>query len=134
MPWYADLAAHLDGIGLKAFYDQFLATVPAAEQPNYIDAFTWWWHAALRVAGARACKRSVLQVITAQVLPMALRASREGWAHMEAERIMTGLRTLPPPLTDTTFIAAFHYLCTDLAAQHAAREARELAQFADREV
>lgn len=62
---------------------------------------------------------------------MALQAS---WAHMEAERIMTGLRTLPPPLSDTTFIAAFHNLRTDLAAQHAAREARELAQFADWEV
>ena len=31
-------------------------------------------------------------------------------------------------------MAAFHHLRTDLAAQHAAREARELAQFADREV
>jgi hypothetical protein len=30
-------------------------------------------------------------------------------------------------------MAAFHHLRTDLAAQHAAREARELAQFADRE-
>ena len=31
MHWYPDLAAHPDGISLKAFYDQFLATVPAAE-------------------------------------------------------------------------------------------------------
>lgn len=42
MPWYADLAAHPDGISLKAFYDQFLVTVPAAERPAYGDAFTWW--------------------------------------------------------------------------------------------
>ena len=49
------------------------------------------------------------------------------------ERILTGLRTLPPPLTDTTFMAAFHHLRADMAAHHAAREERELAQFADRE-
>ena len=91
MPWYADLAAHPDGIGLKAFYDQFLATMLVAEQPNYIDAFAWWRHAASRTAGAGAHERSGLQVPTAQVLPMALRATHEGWAHMEAEQILTGL-------------------------------------------
>jgi hypothetical protein len=37
-------------------------------------------------------------------------------------------------LSDTTFTTAFHHLRADLAAQHAAREAREIAQFADREV
>jgi hypothetical protein len=36
-------------------------------------------------------------------------------------------------LTDTTFADAFQNLRADLALQHAAREARELAQFADRE-
>jgi hypothetical protein len=133
MTWYADLATHSDGISLKLFYDLFLATVPAAEQPNYIDAFTWWRHAASRAAGAGTRERSGLQVSTAQVLPTALRATREGWARIEVERILAGLRTLPPPLTDTTFVTAFDHLRADLAAQHAAREARELAQFADRE-
>ena len=133
MPWYADLAAHPDGISLKVFYDQFLATVPAAERPNYIDTFTWWRHTASRAAGAGACERSGLQVPTAQALPTALRATREGWARTEVERILSGLRTLPPPLTDTTFTEAFQHLRADLALQHAAREARELAQFADRE-
>jgi hypothetical protein len=133
MPWYVDLAAHPDGISLKDFYDQFLMTVPTAERPNYIDTFTWWRHAASRAAGAGARERSGLQVPTAQALPTTLRATREGWARTEVERILTGLRALPPPLTDTTFVAAFHHLRTDLAVQHAAREARELAQFADRE-
>ena len=133
MTWYADLAAHPGGIDLKVFYDSFLATVPAAEQPIYVDVFTWWRHAASRAAGAGTRERSGLQVSTAQVLTTALRATREGWARTEVERILTGLRTLPPPLSDTTFMAAFYHLRTDLAAQHAAREARELAQFADRE-
>jgi hypothetical protein len=70
----------------------------------------------------------------AQVLPTALRATCKGWARMEVERILAGLRTLPPPLTDTTFVAAFHHLRVDLAAHHAAREARELAQYAEQEV
>jgi hypothetical protein len=52
---------------------------------------------------------------------------------MEVDRILTGLRAAPPPLTDTTFAEAFQNLRADLALQHAAREARELAQFADRE-
>jgi hypothetical protein len=133
MNWYADLASHPNGISLKRFYDSFLATVPAAERPIYVDAFTWWRHAASRAAGAGTRERSGLQVSTAQVLPTALRATREGWARTEVERILTGLRARPPPLTDTTFMAAFYHLRTDLAAQHAAREARELAQFADRE-
>ena len=77
--------------------------------------------------------RSGLQVATAQVLPTALRATREGWARTEVERILAGLRTLPPPLSDNTFMAAVQHLRTDLALQHTAREARELAQFADRE-
>lgn len=133
MPWYAELAAHPDGISLKDFYDQFLATLPAAERPNYIDTFTWWRHAASRAAGAGARERSGLQVPTAQVLPTALRATREGWARTEVDRILAGLRAAPPPLTDTTFAEAFQNLRADLALQHAAREARELAQFADRE-
>jgi hypothetical protein len=133
MAWYADLAGHPDGIGLQPFYDLFLATVPAADRPLYADAFTWWRHAASRAAGAGARERSGLQVSTAQAIPTALRAARDGWARTEVERILTGLRTSPPPLTDTTFMAAFHHLRADMAAHHAAREERELAQFADRE-
>ena len=107
--------------------------MPVANRLNYVDTFTWWRHAASRAAGAGARELSGLQVPTAQVLPTAQRASREGWARTEVERILAGLRTLPPPLTDNTFMAAFQNLRTDMAAQHAAREARELAQFADRE-
>jgi hypothetical protein len=54
MAWYADLAAHPDGIGLQPFYDRFLATVPATDQPLYVDVFTWWRHAASRAARAGA--------------------------------------------------------------------------------
>jgi hypothetical protein len=54
MPWYADLAAHPDGISHKVFYDQFLVTGPAAERPNDIDTFTWRRHTAPRAAGAEA--------------------------------------------------------------------------------
>ena len=57
MEWYTGLAAHPDGIGLKTFYDQFLATMPAADRLNYADAFTWWRHAASRAAGAGARER-----------------------------------------------------------------------------
>ena len=42
-------------------------------------------------AGTGAHKRSGLQVPTAQVLPTVLRATCEGWARMEVERILTGL-------------------------------------------
>jgi hypothetical protein len=48
MIWYEDLASHPEGIDLKLFYDSFLATVPAAERPIYVDVFTWWRHAASR--------------------------------------------------------------------------------------
>ena len=67
-----------------------------------------------------------------KALTTALRASREGWARTEVERILLGLRIAPPPLTDATFMAALYHLRTDFATQHTAREARELAQFADR--
>lgn len=78
MQWYTILAAYPDRITVKDFYDRFLVMIPVADLPNYANAFTWWQHAASRAARAGACKRSGLQVPTAQVLPMALCAAREG--------------------------------------------------------
>ena len=66
--WYQQLATHFPhGIDLKAFYDQFLAPVPAGECQTLETVFTWWRHAASRMAST-AAPRSGLQVITQQAM------------------------------------------------------------------
>ena len=59
--------------------------------------------------------------------------TRDGWAQEQVERLLAPLRAGAPPLSNAAFEAGMHLLRTDLAMHHAASEARELAQHADRE-
>ena len=87
-------------------------------------------HAA--AASTQAC--SGLQVSTLQALSPALHANCDGWAQEQVAHILQSLWAAAPPLLSAAFEAGMHLLCTNLATQHAASEARELAQHADQEV
>ena len=134
LEWHAQLSKdHPYGISLKTLYDTFLLPLHATAGHPYIDVVNWWRHAATRAAPAGARARSGLQVSTAQALPPALRANRDGWAQEQVERLFEPLRAVAPPLSSVAFEAGMQLLRTDLATHHAASEARELAQHADRE-
>lgn len=80
-------------------------------------------------ASARACLG--LQVSTVQALPLALCRDHDGWAHDQVQHILQPLWMAAPPLLSTSFEVGMQLLCTDLTTQHAASEARELAQHAN---
>ena len=131
--WYIRIAKdHAFGMSIKFFYDLFLAPLGPAEAQLYTDVFAWWKHAATRSApGGRA--RSGLQLATTQLLSPELRGTRDGWAQEQVSRIFEPLHRAVLPLSSVAFQAGMDQLRSDLAAQHAIREARELVQHADRE-
>ena len=132
--WHARLARdHPFGIGLKAFYDSFLAPLSPAEVQPFANVFIWWRHAATRTASAGTQARSGLQTLTAQLLPPELRGGHDGWAQEQAEKIFGPLHAMTLPLSSTAFQAVMEQLRTDLATQHATRETCELAHHADQE-
>ena len=132
--WHAQLAKdHPHGISLKTFYDSFLLPLQGVADQPYLDVQTWWRHAATCTGPAGAHVRSGLQVATAQALPPALHVTCDGWAQEQVERLFVPLRAGAPPLSNASFEAGMQLLRTDLAMHHAASEARELAQHADRE-
>jgi hypothetical protein len=132
--WHARLARDYPfGVALKTFFDVLLAPLSPAEAQPYTDVYTWWRHAATRAASAGTRARSGLQVSTTQLLSPELRGTRDGWAQEQAERILAPLRAVAHPLSSIAFQASMDQLRSDLAAQHAIREARELAQHADQE-
>ena len=73
------------------------------------------------------------QVFTTQALSLALYGNHDGWAQEQVACILQPLQVAVPPLSSVAFEASMHLLCTDLATQHAASEARELAQHANQE-
>ena len=77
--------------------------------------------------------RSGLQASTTQVLPPELRGARDGWAQEQTDKIFTPLCATTLPLSNAAFQTGMEQLRSDLAAQHATQEARELAQHANRE-
>ena len=110
------------GINLKTFYDHFLATMSAAERQALEAVFTWWRHAASRTASTAAL-HSGLQVITQQALSPTTHLTCDAWAHEEVARILELLQQTSPPLSNSLFETTFAQLCTDMASQHATREA-----------
>ena len=133
-PWYVEICEHFpDGIGIRAFYDRFLANVTGSDRQALEEVFTWWRHAASRSGGGTSRGRSGLQVPTQQALTPGTRVRREAWARTEVEVMLEPLRAVAPPLSNATFEAAFRRLQDDLHAQHNAREAREAAQHAEHE-
>ena len=132
--WHARLARdHPFGISLKAFYDSFLAPLSPAEAQPFADVFIWWRHAATHAASAGTRARLGLQTPTTQLLPPELRGAHDGWAQEQAEKIFGPLHTTTLPLSSTAFQTGMEQLRSDLAAQHAMQEARELAQHANQE-
>ena len=121
--WYRQLAMHFPhGIELKAFYDRFLSTIPVAERQALETVFTWWRHAASRAASTSA-PRSGLQVIMQQAVSPTTRSTRDAWAHEQATKMLQPLHQASPPLSNSSFKNAFALLRTNMANQHAAREA-----------
>ena len=132
--WHARLARdHPFSIGLKAFYDLFLAPLSPAEAQPFANVFVWWRHAATRAALAGTRARSGLQTPTTQLVPPELQGARDRWAQEQAEKIFCPLRATILPLSSAAFHTGMEQLRSDLAAQHATRETCELAQHADQE-
>ena len=132
--WHMQLSKdHPYGISLKALDNTFLLPLHATARHPYIDVETWWKHAAMCTAPAGARGRSGLQVSTAQALPLALHANHDGWAQEQVKHLFKPLWAMAPPLSSAAFEAGMQLLWMDLATHHAASEARELAQHADRE-
>ena len=121
--WYARIAkAHAFGMSIKSFYDLFQAPLGPAEAQLYAEVFAWWRHAATRSApGGRA--RLGLQLATTQLLSPELRGTRDGWAQEQVGGIFEPLHHAVLPLSSVAFQAGMDQLQSDLAAQHAVREA-----------
>ena len=98
-----------------------------------MDVYTWWRHAATCAASAGTQPCSGLQVTTAQLLSPELQGTHDGWALKQVERMFAPLRAEVHPLSSVAFQTGMAQLRSDLAAQHATGEARELAQHADNE-
>ena len=133
--WHVRLAHDYPfGVSLKMFYDVFLAPLSLAEAQPYSDIYIWWRHASTCTASASAQACSGLQVSTTQLrlLPK-LHGAHDGWAQEQAERILMPLHSVAHPLSSATFQTSMDQLHLDLAAPHAIREARVLAQHADHE-
>ena len=130
--WHTRLVQnHPFGIGLKAFYDSFLTPLSPAEVQPYADVFIWWRHAATHAASAGARARSGLQTSTTQLLPPELRGAHDRWAQEQAKKIFGPLHATSLPLSSAAFQTGMEQLRSNLAAQHAMREAWELAQHAN---
>ena len=132
--WHVQLSKdHPYGITLKAFYDIFLLPLQAVAGQPYTDVQTWWRYTAMCAApaGAQACLG--LQVTIIQALLLALHANHDGWAQEQVECLFELLRAGAPPLSSAAFEAGMQLLRTDLAMQHTASKARELAQHTDQE-
>ena len=107
------------GIGLKAFYDSFLAPLTLAEAQPYADVFAWWRHAATRAASAGAWARLGLQASTTQLLPPELWGAHNGWAQEQVKKLFGPLRaTTLPLLSSAAFQTGMEQLRSDLAAHH----------------
>ena len=119
--WHARLARdHPFGVGLKTFYDSFLAPLSPVEAQPFADVFIWWRHAATRAASAGTWARSGLQAsTTTQLLPLELRGAHDGWAQEQAEKIFGPLCAMTLPLSSVAFQTGMEQLRSDLAAQHA---------------
>ena len=122
---------HPFGMSLKAFYDTFLAPLGPVEAQPYANIFAWWRHAATCMASAGARAHSGLQVSTTQLLPPELHGACDGWVQEQAEKLFAPFHAMMLLLSSTTFQTGMEQLRSDLAAQHATREAQELAQHAD---
>ena len=70
---------------------------------------------------------------TTQLLPPELHGAHDSWAQEQAEKIFAPLYAMMLPLSSTAFQMGMEQLRSDLAAQHATQEVRELAQHANRE-
>ena len=119
------------GISLKAFYDVFLTPLGPAKAQSYSDVFAWWRHATMHAASAGAHAHSGLQVSTTQLLPPELHGGDNGWAQEQAKKIFAPLHAMTLLLSSVAFQTGMDQLRSDLAAQHATREAQELAQHAN---
>ena len=117
--WHVRLAqGYPFSIGLKAFYDSFLAPLSPAEAQPYADVFTWWRHAATCTAsaGARAC--SGLQASMTQLFPPELLGARDGWALEQAKKLFGPLHAMTLPLSSAAFQTGMEQLRSNLAAHH----------------
>ena len=63
-----------------------------------------------------------------KALLLALCANHDGWAQEQVKHLFEPLQAGAHPLSSVAFKAAIQLLQTDLATQHAASKARELAQ------
>ena len=97
----------------------FLAPLGPVEAQPYTDVFTWWRHAATRMALASARAHSGLQVLTTQLLPPELCGAHDGWAQEQAKKILAHLHATMLPLSSTAFQTGMEQLQSDIAAQHA---------------
>ena len=132
--WYMRLAWDYPfGVGLKTFFDVFLAPLGPAEARPYTDVYTWWQHAATWAALAGTRARSGLQVSTTQLLLPELHGTHDGWVQEQAEHILVPLQAVAHLLSSVAFQVGMDQLRSDLAAQHATREAQELTQHANHE-
>ena len=111
----------------------FLAPLTPAKAQPYVDIFTWWRHAATCTASAGAQTRLGLQASTTQLLPPELWGACDGWVQEQTEKLFGPLHATTLPLSSAAFQTGMEQLRSDLAAQQTIREARELAQHADRE-
>ena len=76
---------------------------------------------------------SGLQVPTQQALTPETHVRCEAWARTEVEVMLQLLHAVAPLLSNATFKATLRCLQDDLIAQHNAREAQEVAQYAKHE-
>ena len=74
-----------------------------------------------------------LQVSAMQLLSPKLHGTCDGWAQEQAKHILEPLQAVAHALLSVAFQAGMEQLQSDLAAQHATWEARELVQHADHE-
>ena len=109
-------------IGLKVFYDAFLAPLGPVEAQPYTDIFTWWRHAATHAVSAGAWAHLGLPLSTTQLLPPELHGAHDSWVQEQAEKIFTPLHATMLPLSSAAFQTGMEHLHSDLAAQHATQE------------
>ena len=60
-----------------------------------------------------------------------MQSMHDAWAHEEVSKMLQPLHQPSSPLSSSSFKDAFTQLCANMANQHAAREAWELAQHAN---
>ena len=62
-----------------------------------------------------------------------MQSTQDAWAHEEVTKMIQPLCQLSPPLSNSSFENAINQLHVNMANQHTAREAQELAQHTDQE-